>query len=91
MNKVLIVDDDQMNCDLLQSVFTRQGCHVISTTSGREGLDLFRGHNPRVTLLDLRMPEMNGLTVLKEIRAIAPTQLKGVTRRYPFGGLPPAT
>ncbi|HKU52951.1 MAG TPA: response regulator [Nitrospira sp.] len=72
MNKVLIVDDDQMNCDLLQSVFTRQGCHVISTTSGREGLDLFRAHNPRVTLLDLRMPEMNGLTVLKEIRAIDP-------------------
>src|SRR5690349_25084514 len=72
MNKVLIVDDDQMNCDLLQSVFTRQGCHVISTTSGREGLDLFRAHNPRVTLLDLRMPEMDGLTVLKEIRAIDP-------------------
>ena len=72
MIKVLIVDDDQMNCDLLQSVFTRQGCHVISTTSGREGLDLFRAHNPRVTLLDLRMPEMDGLTVLKEIRAIDP-------------------
>src|SRR5690348_4686683 len=72
MIKVLIVDDDQMNCDLLQSVFTRQGCHVISTTSGRGGLDLFRAHNPRVTLLDLRMPEMDGLTVLKEIRAIDP-------------------
>ena len=72
MTKILIVDDDQMNCDLLQSVFTRRGCYVVSTTSGREGLDLFRAHNPRVTLLDLRMPEMDGLTVLKEIRAIDP-------------------
>lgn len=72
MIKVLIVDDDQMNCDLLQSVLTRHGCHVISTTSGREGLSLFRAHNPRVTLLDLRMAEMDGLTVLKEIRAIDP-------------------
>ena len=72
MVKVLIVDDDQMNCDLLQNVLTRHGCHVISTTSGREGLSLFRAHNPRVTLLDLRMPEMDGLTVLKEIRAIDP-------------------
>ncbi|MBX3302757.1 MAG: response regulator [Nitrospira sp.] len=72
MINLLIVDDDQMNCDLLQSVFTRQGYHVITATSGREGLRLFRTSDPRVTLLDLRMPEMDGLTVLKEIRAIAP-------------------
>ncbi len=72
MIKLLIVDDDQMNCDLLQNVFTRQGYHVITATSGREGLDLFRTSSPRVTLLDLRMPEMDGLTVLKEIRAIDP-------------------
>ncbi len=72
MVKVLIVDDDQMNCDLLQNVFARQGYQVLSTTSGQEGLGLFRTHNPRVTLLDLRMPEMDGLTVLKEIRAIDP-------------------
>jgi CheY-like chemotaxis protein len=72
MIKILIVDDDQMNCDLLQNVFTRHGYEVISATSGREGLSLFRKHAPRVTLLDLRMPEMDGLTVLKEIRAIDP-------------------
>ncbi len=72
MIKLLIVDDDQMNCDLLQNVFTRQGYQVMTATSGREGLDLFRASSPRVTLLDLRMPEMDGLTVLKEIRAIDP-------------------
>lgn len=72
MITILIVDDDQMNCDLLQNVFTRHGYQVISTTSGREGLTLFRKHAPRVTLLDLRMPEMDGLTVLKEIRAMDP-------------------
>ncbi|ALA60814.1 response regulator [Nitrospira moscoviensis] len=72
MIKILIIDDDQMNCDLLQNVFTRHGYHVISATSGREGLALFRKHGPRVTLLDLRMPEMDGLTVLKEIRAVDP-------------------
>jgi CheY-like chemotaxis protein len=72
MATILIVDDDQMNCDLLQNVFTRHGYQVISTTSGLEGLNLFRTHAPRVTLLDLRMPAMDGLTVLKEIRAIDP-------------------
>ncbi|MBX3324340.1 MAG: response regulator [Nitrospira sp.] len=72
MTKLLIVDDDQMNCDLLQELFSRQGYDVIIATSGREGLDLFRTSNPKVTLLDLRMPEMDGLTLLKEIRAIDP-------------------
>lgn len=72
MITILIVDDDQMNCDLLQTVLTRHGYRVMTCTSGREGLQLFRKHAPRITLLDLRMPEMDGLTVLKEIRAIDP-------------------
>ncbi len=72
MIKILIVDDDQMNCDLLQNLFTRHGYQVLSATSGREGLRLFRKHTPRITVLDLRMPEMDGLTVLKEIRAVDP-------------------
>lgn len=72
MISILIIDDDLMNCDLLTTVFTRHGYRVISATSGREGLELFRRHAPRVTLLDLRMPEMDGLAALKEIRAIDP-------------------
>jgi CheY-like chemotaxis protein len=72
MVKILVIDDDRMNCDLLQAVLTRHGYEVHSATSGLEGLKLFRQHNPRVTILDLRMPEMDGLTVLKEIRAIDP-------------------
>ena len=72
MVKILVIDDDRMNCDLLQAILTRHGYDVYSAMSGREGLNLFRQHNPRVTILDLRMPEMDGLTVLKEIRAIDP-------------------
>ncbi len=72
MVKILVIDDDRMNCDLLQAVLTRHGYDVHTATSGLEGLNLFRQHNPRVTVLDLRMPEMDGLTVLKEIRAIDP-------------------
>ena len=72
MVKILVIDDDRMNCDLLQAVLTRHGYDVHSATSGLHGLELFRQHHPRVTILDLRMPEMDGLTVLKEIRAIDP-------------------
>jgi CheY-like chemotaxis protein len=70
--KILVIDDDRMNCDLLHAVLTRHGYEVHRATSGPEGLNLFRQHAPRVTILDLRMPGMDGLTVLKEIRAIDP-------------------
>ena len=70
MIKILVIDDDRMNCELIQSVFTRHGYQVLSATSGIEGLTLFRELAPRVTILDLRMPEMDGLTVLKEIPCV---------------------
>lgn len=72
MVKILIIDDDRMNCDLLQAVLTRHGYEVHTSTSGVEGLTLFRQYAPRVTILDLRMPGMDGLTLLKEIRAMDP-------------------
>jgi CheY-like chemotaxis protein len=70
--KILVIDDDRMNCHLLHAVLTRHGYEVHTATSGLEGLNLFRQHAPRVTILDLRMPGMDGLTTLKEIRAIDP-------------------
>jgi|GEM_PF-174496 len=72
MATILIVDDEQLICDLLRSVLGRQGHEIITASNGREGLELFKKHKPRFTLLDLRMPEMNGVEVLKHIRAIDP-------------------
>ena len=72
MATILIVDDEQLICDLLRAVLGRQGHEVITASNGREGLELFKKHKPRFTLLDLRMPEMNGIEVLKSIRAIDP-------------------
>jgi len=72
MTKILVVDNDRMSCELIQSVLTRHGYQVLSATSGIEGLGIFRQKAPRVTILDLHMPEMDGLTVLKEIRAHDP-------------------
>ena len=72
MTKILVVDNDRLSCELIQSVLTRHGYQVLSATSGVEGLGIFRQQAPRVTILDLHMPEMDGLTVLKEIRAHDP-------------------
>ncbi|MEE8240029.1 MAG: response regulator [Nitrospirales bacterium] len=72
MATILIVDDEQMICDLLRAVLSRHGHEVFTTTTGREALELFRQHRPDITLLDLRMPEMDGMEVLKQIRAHDP-------------------
>jgi DNA-binding response OmpR family regulator len=73
MNTLLVIDDDRLNCDLFEAVFGRQGYRILTATSGREGLDLFRRCRPNATLLDLRMQGMDGLAVLKEIRAHDPS------------------
>ena len=70
MSTILVVDDERLICDLLRVVLGRHGHEVFTASNGREGLELFKEHRPRFTLLDLRMPEMNGIEVLNQIRAI---------------------
>ena len=72
MSTILVVDDERLICDLLRSVLAGHGHEVLMAMNGRDGLELFKKHRPRFTLLDLRMPEMNGIEVLKQIRAIDP-------------------
>jgi len=72
MARILVVDDDGTVCDLLESVFGRHGHQVVTATGGRQAVALFQAHRPDVTLLDLRMPEMDGIAVLQRIRAIDP-------------------
>ena len=70
MATILIVDDERIFCDLLKAVLGSHGHEVYTACNGREGLDVFVQHRPQITLLDLRMPKMNGIEVLREIRAI---------------------
>ena len=72
MSTLLVIDDDRLHCDLLEFAFARQGYQVSTATNGRAGVALFRQLRPLVTLIDLRMPEMDGLAVLQEIRMYAP-------------------
>lgn len=67
---VLIVDDEQLYCDLLKAILTRSGYEVMTALSGLEGIKLFKQKRPRFTLLDLRLPDIHGIEVLKEIRKI---------------------
>jgi DNA-binding response OmpR family regulator len=70
MATILVIDDERMLCDLLQEVLRRQGHEVCTAYSGREGVEAFRQNRPRFTLLDLHLPDMNGIEVLKQLREI---------------------
>src|SRR2546422_8283205 len=72
MATVLVIDDERMMCELLKAVLARHGHEIIMAFTGRDGIALFKQHRPRITLLDLVLPDMNGIQVLQEIRAIDP-------------------
>jgi len=70
MAKILVIDDDQGIRRLLDTLLRRKGYDVVLAENGRKGLELFRREHPDVIVLDLKMPEMDGLTVLQQIRGV---------------------
>jgi UDP-3-O-[3-hydroxymyristoyl] N-acetylglucosamine deacetylase len=68
MTKVLIIDDEQAILHSLSSILTDEGFDVSAARDGKEGLALFEKEKPRIVLLDIWMPEMDGLEVLRLVR-----------------------
>jgi UDP-3-O-[3-hydroxymyristoyl] N-acetylglucosamine deacetylase len=68
MNHVLIIDDEKSIVESLTSILKEEGFTVSSAMDGKEGLALFEQVKPKVVLLDVWMPEMDGLDVLRHIR-----------------------
>jgi CheY-like chemotaxis protein len=71
MVKILVADDEWLICDLLRRILS-PAYEVITAINGREAVELFQQHRPQITLLDLVMPEMDGIQVLRRIREIDP-------------------
>ena len=74
MAKVLVIDDEQGIRDILDTILGRKGYDVLLANGGRKGLELFRRERPEVVVLDLKMPEMDGIAVLQQIRHFNPGQ-----------------
>ena len=72
MAKILVIDDEPGIRDLLDTLLRRKGYDVVLAESGQKGLELFRREHPDVIVLDLKMPGMNGLTVLQQVRSLDP-------------------
>lgn len=73
--RVLVVEDDPGLQKFLISCLKKQGYLVVPTSTGAEALRLAHSHNPDLVLLDLGLPDMDGLEVLKGLRAWSQTPI----------------
>lgn len=66
--KILIIDDEQAIVKMYSSAFTSAGINMISASDGQNALELIESEKPDAVLLDIIMPKINGLDVLKKIK-----------------------
>ena len=66
--RILVVDDNEMNRDLLARRLERLGCSVDTADGGRTGLEKILSGDYQLIMLDIMMPDIDGLTVLKRVR-----------------------
>lgn len=73
MKKILIVDDDQAIQLLYQEEFKDEGYRVKSAFNGDDALKIFSADQPDLVILDIQMPGLNGIEVLRQMKMINPS------------------
>ena len=71
---VLIVDDVSANLHLLHAIVSAEGYSVILSSSGREALDIVRSQSISIILLDVRIPDLDGFEICRQLKADPQTQ-----------------
>ncbi|HBV97337.1 MAG: Fis family transcriptional regulator [Peptococcaceae bacterium BICA1-7] len=72
VHKILIIDDEEHMCWALEKAMKQEGYQVQTATRGKAGLKLIREECPSLVILDLKMPEMDGMEVLKQAKEMSP-------------------
>jgi YesN/AraC family two-component response regulator len=68
MSKILVIDDESATLSMFRLLLGAYGYTVLTAENGAAGLDVFRRERPPIVLTDIRMPEMDGIQVLKKIK-----------------------
>ncbi|MEK9136548.1 MAG: response regulator [Bacteroidota bacterium] len=72
MQKVLLIDDDEMVLMMMTNALEDEGYQVLSTADGPQGIRIYKERSPDLVLLDVGLPSVSGLDVLREIRSFDP-------------------
>ena len=70
MARILIVDDEQESRELISEFLQLKGYQILIAADGQEAITIVKNERPHIVLLDIRMPGLDGIEVLKRIRAI---------------------
>jgi two-component system, cell cycle response regulator DivK len=81
MTRVLLVEDNEMNRDMLSRRLTRRGFEVIFAVDGQQGVDLARSERPDIILMDMSLPVLDGWEATRRVKA------DNATRTLPVIGL----
>jgi two-component system cell cycle response regulator DivK len=73
MPKILLVEDNEMNRDMLSRRLIRRGYEVVLATNGQEGLALARSSCPDLILMDLSLPTLDGWQATRQLKSSAST------------------
>jgi two-component system cell cycle response regulator DivK len=69
MAKILLVEDNEMNRDMLSRRLARNGFEVVMAVNGREGLDMAVRENPDLILMDMSLPVLDGWDATRQLKA----------------------
>ena len=72
MAKILVVDDEPLACEFLKRFLGKQGYEISIATTGEQALELIQAERPHLVLLDIRMPGMDGMEVMRRAKGIDP-------------------
>lgn len=68
MSKILVIDDDSSICETLELYLTEEGYDVYTAQTGTDGLNTYIQTVPDVVILDIRLPDVDGFTILEDLR-----------------------
>ncbi|MFO7964275.1 MAG: response regulator [Desulfobacterales bacterium] len=73
MTRLLLIDDEKLSVEVMGISLRSDGYEVLTASSGEEGLDVFDRESPDIVITDIKMPGMDGIEVLKRIKARSDT------------------
>ena len=78
---IIIIEDEKNICNFIETVLTPQNYHVVCAYTGADGLKQINTHKPDVVLLDLGLPDMDGLEIIEEVRAYSSVPIIVISAR----------